>query len=623
VAGDEEDGRHRHSDPLQGVLMARIDRLEEEARRVLQMASVVGRIFLYRVLEAIAEEGQALDEQLSTLQREEMIRERARVPELEYIFKHHLTQEAAYNGLLRRERRLFHRQVAEALQELFPDRIEEQFGLLAHHWEQAGERKRAIGYLRRAAEQAAAQFANAEAIGYFARALDLTPVEDLVQRYDLLQARERVYYLQGAREAQHQDLAALEKLAQALNDVHRQAEVALRQARCAYLSADYPVAIAAAQESVHLAQTAGDVRREATGYLEWGQTLRFQGEFGPSRPLHEKALTLARAAHFHQLEAECLRSLGVNFLDQGDYAAARACLEQSLHIYPELSDRRGDSHTRLWLGFTALAQGDYDEARTLYEQAVRVLREIGDRWSEAFAHLLPGRVDHGLGKYDGAKAHYEQCMQRCREMDDRRGEAIVLSQLGLLYHHLGDHETARECAQQGLKMARDQGGRVYQGPMLICLGHALAGLVSLDEANETYGEALALLRESGQTHLAMDALAGLARVCLVQGDPSEAQDHVEEIMSYLQGHTLGGGGILLAEPARVYLTCYRVLEANGDPRAQDVLEEAYRFLQERAAKISDKGERQSFLENVAANREIASEYALVGSTRKGGRAVNE
>jgi class 3 adenylate cyclase len=197
-------------DTLQGVLMARIDRLEEEARRVLQIASVIGRIFLYKILAAIAQEERELDTHLLTLQREEMIRQRARVPELEYIFKHHLTQEAAYNGLLRRERRLFHRQVAEALERLFPERVEEQLGLLAHHWEGAGEWEKAVEFLRRAGEQAAAQFANEEAVGYFSRALNLTPEEDLAGSYELLLAREGVYQVQGAREDQRRDVAALE-----------------------------------------------------------------------------------------------------------------------------------------------------------------------------------------------------------------------------------------------------------------------------------------------------------------------------------------------------------------------------------------------------------------------------
>jgi ABC-type oligopeptide transport system substrate-binding subunit/class 3 adenylate cyclase len=158
-------------DTLHGVLMARIDRLQEETKRVLQLAAVIGRVFLYRVLAAIAQEERELDDHLLTLQREEMIRERARVPELEYIFKHHLTQEAAYNGLLKKERRTYHRQVAETLEQLFPERIEEQVGLLAHHWERAEEPERATEYLLRAGDQARLAYAHQEAIDYYQRAL--------------------------------------------------------------------------------------------------------------------------------------------------------------------------------------------------------------------------------------------------------------------------------------------------------------------------------------------------------------------------------------------------------------------------------------------------------------------
>jgi len=158
-------------DTLQGVLMARIDRLQDEAKRVLQMAAVIGRIFLYRVLAAIAREERELSGHLLTLQREEMIHERARQPELEYIFKHELMREVAYNGLLKKERRVFHRQVAEVLERLFPERIEELVGLLAHHWERAGEAEKATGCLLRAGDQARLAYAHEEAIDYYQRSL--------------------------------------------------------------------------------------------------------------------------------------------------------------------------------------------------------------------------------------------------------------------------------------------------------------------------------------------------------------------------------------------------------------------------------------------------------------------
>ncbi|MFH1084747.1 MAG: hypothetical protein V1772_03145, partial [Chloroflexota bacterium] len=140
---------------------------------MLQMASVIGHSFLYRLLQAVVEEEHRLGAHLLRLQREEMIRERARVPELEYVFKHELTREAAYNGLLRKQRRVVHQQVAEALERLFPDRVEEQLGLLAYHWELAGDAQKAVGYLLRAGQRDVRQFANQEAIAHFSRGLAL------------------------------------------------------------------------------------------------------------------------------------------------------------------------------------------------------------------------------------------------------------------------------------------------------------------------------------------------------------------------------------------------------------------------------------------------------------------
>ena len=160
-------------DTLQGVLLARIDRLQEDVRRTLQLASVIGKSFLYRLLEAIAEAEQQLDRHLAQLQRVDLVREKTRLPELEYMFKHSLTQEAAYNSLLVERRREFHRRVGEALEQLFADRKEQFLGLLAHHFEAAGEQEKAIDYLIQAGDRARLTDEHTEAIGYYQRALEL------------------------------------------------------------------------------------------------------------------------------------------------------------------------------------------------------------------------------------------------------------------------------------------------------------------------------------------------------------------------------------------------------------------------------------------------------------------
>lgn len=155
---------------------------------------------------------------------------------------------------------------------------------------------------------------------------------------------------------------------------------------------------------------------------------------------------------------------------------------------------------------------------------------------------------------------------------------------------------------------RTFGHRYRQAFALVRLGHALAALGELSEAAAAYQEALDLRREMGQRHLAPEPLAGLARVALARDDPEAALAYVEEILRHLETGSVDGTD----EPLRIYLTCCRVLKAHNDLRAEEVLEEAHNLLQERAAKIGDEELRRSFLENVAAHRELVSEWQAVG-----------
>jgi predicted ATPase/class 3 adenylate cyclase len=160
-------------DNLQSLLSARMDRLEESTRGTLQLASVIGRSFYHRVLQAVDEASHELDKHLGTLLRMDLIREAARVPEVEYAFRNPLTQEAVYKTILIKRRRAFHRRVGEAMETLYADRLEGLYGLLAHHFTLASEREKAIDYYRKAAKQAVGLFAYDDAIQNLRGALEL------------------------------------------------------------------------------------------------------------------------------------------------------------------------------------------------------------------------------------------------------------------------------------------------------------------------------------------------------------------------------------------------------------------------------------------------------------------
>ena len=159
-------------DSLQALLMARIDRLDEQTKSTLQAASVIGRAFYYRILETISDSAITLDKQMLSLERAELLREAGRVPELEYMFKHDLARDAAYGSMLNRKRREFHLRVGEAMETLFHDRLEEHAHRLGQHFLLAGDHERAVRYFTMAGEAAEGLHATEESAAHFGQALD-------------------------------------------------------------------------------------------------------------------------------------------------------------------------------------------------------------------------------------------------------------------------------------------------------------------------------------------------------------------------------------------------------------------------------------------------------------------
>ena len=157
---------------VEKVILARIDRLDAEAREVLAAAAVLGRQFPLDLLEAVASDPTAIRGALRTLQRAELVREGARWPEPMFRFRHSLIQEAAYRSLLRRRRQELHARAAEGIEGLGGERAEALVGMLALHWEAAGDDERALAAHRRAAEAAGRLFALEEAIEHWTGVLE-------------------------------------------------------------------------------------------------------------------------------------------------------------------------------------------------------------------------------------------------------------------------------------------------------------------------------------------------------------------------------------------------------------------------------------------------------------------
>ena len=158
---------------INDVLMARIDRLEEKTRSLVKVASVIGRNFFHKVLTEVSKEVENIDSRLSYLKEIQLIRERRRMEELEYLFKHALAQEAAYESILHQKRKEIHLQVARSIEKVFKERLHEFYGMLALHYMKGEDNENAEHYLIKAGEEALRASASSEALNYYQEGLKL------------------------------------------------------------------------------------------------------------------------------------------------------------------------------------------------------------------------------------------------------------------------------------------------------------------------------------------------------------------------------------------------------------------------------------------------------------------
>ncbi len=297
-------------DTVQGIIAARIDRLDESLKRIMHVASVIGREFAFRILQSITEMKEDLKAHLLNLQGLEFIYEKRLFPELEYIFKHALTQEVAYNSLLLARRKEIHGRIGKAIEELYADRLEEFYEMLAYHYSKSNDLAKGIAYGEKAAARASSVYAYAEAARLLEQALKVQEVldpGDKVKRCDLLLDLADALRLAGqAQRALDAELPEAYSLAESMGDRARASRACTLAIRCLMFSGSFSVASWAGPQAALWVERADHYAEEDTlarawadqamGQARWwtGAFTRHYGLMSEAVRLFSRALELAR-----------------------------------------------------------------------------------------------------------------------------------------------------------------------------------------------------------------------------------------------------------------------------------------------------------------------------------------
>jgi len=563
---------------LNTLLVARLDRLTQQVKEVVQTAAVLGREFELRLLTQMLKRN--ITEEVALAEQKQVW---LLLNELEYIFKHILLRDAAYEMQLRAQLQSLHHLAAVTAEQLYVATRPVYYGAIAYHYEAAyllGQKEvydQAHHYLSLAGQYALDKFEHPVAIDYFSRALALIDEDSLEQRYQLLLSREKAYGEQGNRPAQEQDLKQLAKDV-SLFSLVEQAEIVLRQAKYYQAISDHEQAISYSQTAIILAhQSNKNIIIASNGHSVWGSTLLRQGQYPEAREQYQKGLQLAKEEGNQKQIANCLHGLGNVSYYQTDYSATTRYYEQALTIRREIGDRQREGGTLNNLGVVFMHQGDYISAIKYYTQALTLHRAVGNRYGEGLNLNNLGVLAAIQGDYRSAQSYYEQVLVAKEETGDRYGKGGILSNLGSIAADQENHTVAKRHFKQALAIQKETGDQ--RGIALIF--HQLGAMALAEDdiqlAENYYQKALEIHTELQLAHYSVEDWAGLAKVKLAQNEKKEALQYGRYILDYLKEDSQLSGTI---GAMRVFRFTWDVLTALGQIKdANWVLDLAGKMMQ--------------------------------------------
>ena len=480
---------------LQGVLTARIDRLDESVKRVLQVAAVIGRVFPHFILGPIVNEPDILENALEELEIADLIEVKTRDPQPEYMFKHVLTYETAYNSLLYQRRQMIHKQIADYMSRLYWQLGEQFAPIVAEHYYKSDTWDRALRYLHRAAEAAIQSFANQEAVKYYTRALEVSDIlgdkADPMIVLACYEGRARIYTRLGEPQKAMDDYEAMLAKAKTLND-----------------------------DSAQMRALNGSGVLHASHH-----------NFAKASEFFQKALAVARRINDAQGIADTLNQLGNFYYNMGQLLLATKCFKEARDISLDINNEFCRITSEDGLAKIMLEEGEIAASLDRYEEEILpVRRRQGFRGGlmDSLSAVLMGQVY--TADYVGAEATAQELLELHKKSGDLYRIPFIkyYQALGQLYQ--GNLDEAGKNLTEGYKLAQEQGQKSFQALCLALQGYYYLTLGMLQQGLQQAEQGVAIAQELGSPLYVMRTQMVLGTAYRHLNKPEEAINELENVL---------------------------------------------------------------------------------------------
>jgi predicted ATPase/class 3 adenylate cyclase len=553
---------------VQAVLAARIDRLPPEEKGLLQTAAVIGNEVPLSLLQAIADMSEeVLHRSLAHVQATEFLYETRLFPECAYTFKHPLTHEVAYGGLLHERRRALHARIVEALEALAGDRVAEQVERLAHHALRGEVWDKALIYCRQAGEKASGHSVYREALAAFEQALtafrQLPETRDThEQAIDLLLSMNQVrLVLEEPAERRLQHLQEAATLAEALDDPRRLGRISNAMADYfAVYGPQYDHAIAYSHRALTLAAASKDISISIRAHIQLGQVHFHQGDYRQAMDTCRQAMAMLESEQRYALLGLARLStvfsrtyLCYALAAVGEFAEGIVVSAEGLRLAEAVQHPRSLVTAYQGMGYLYLRKGDVDQALSVLKRALSLCEEVELVWDFSVvarylgsAYVLCGRGDEAVwlleralaqttrsgraypprrllpvseaylstGRFEEASILVDRALAHARTHQERGSEADALRLLGdiALQRHPPEIAQAAAHYRQALALAEALGMRPLQAHCYRGLGTLYAATGQQEQARAELSAAIVLYRAMDMTFWLPQTETALAQV---------------------------------------------------------------------------------------------------------------
>ena len=524
---------------VQAILAARIDRLAPEDKRLLQVASAVGKVVPLALLQAIAERPEEpLRRGLEVLEATDFLHETGLHPDLAYSFKHELTHEVTYGTLREDRRKALHASIVRAIEHAYSERLSEHVERLAHHALRGEMWEAAVTYAHQAGLKALERSANREAADCFEQALvalgHCPERRDTLERFvDLRFDLKTALIPLGAFERIVAHLRDTEAVIRRLDDPRRLGQFCVHMCHALGMSGNATEALAFGERALALAESLGDVPLEVTGTLFLGTACFAMLEYRRAEQLFLKVLKLLKNDRGRErfglagLPAVVARAYLTRIAgDQGRFEEGTRYGQEGIQL-AETPDHPYSLCTVGWcLADLHITRGELNQAVGLLERGLAIAGQwnlpffaAGHSTSLGYAYALLGRVDEGLPMMEQALPVFEA-------MGHSFALSLFLVPLGEACALAGRPNDALGYAERALTLARESGQRAGEAGALRLLGDVAVLRDHPELAERHYRDALVLAQELEMRPLAAHCHFGLGRLYRRTGQREESRRHL-------------------------------------------------------------------------------------------------